>query len=204
MEPVLNVKERLTGKRSELKQLRNQGLIPGIVYGKNYDNVPVSVGQNELQKQVREHGRNSIYQIELQGKKQKVMIRDVQTDKVTNNIIHVDFLAVDEDTEIEATISVNLVGEAEGIRDGGVLQQLMYEINIVAKAEDIPEKIDIDISELNIGDTITIEEVTPHYPFTINHPETDAIVTILPPQQTDDAEADAGEEEPATAENPEE
>ena len=205
MEPVLNVQERVTGKRSELKKLRSEGYIPGIVYGKNFTNIAVSVAQNELQKQVREYGRNSIYEIELQGKKQKVMIRDVQTEKVTNNIIHVDFLAVDEDTEIEATVAVNLVGDAPGIADGGVLQQLMFEINIVAKAEDIPEKIDLDISNLNIGDTITVEEIASLYPFTINHPETDAIVTILPPQQTDDAEtAEAAGETEESAEADEE
>lgn len=203
MVPVLKVAERTVGTRAQLNELRNKGLIPGVVYGKNFPTTHVSVDQIDLLKQVREHGRNSLYAIELQGKQQKVLVRDVQRDNLTNHILHVDLMAVEENTEIEATVNVTLVGEAEGARDGGVLQQLMYEMNITAKAEEIPESIEIDITDLQIGDAITIEQLAARYPFTINHPETDAVVTILPPKQEENI--DTGEEqEPGIPDNPEE
>ena len=166
--------------------------------------LPVAVAENELQKQIREHGRNAIFQVEVQGQKQKVLIREVQIDKVTNKMIHVDLMAIDEETEVDTTVPVHLVGEAVGVREGGIVQHLLYELEITAKAEEIPEKIDIDISELDIGDTILVEQIAPNYSFKINHEGTEPIVTILPPE-TSDAETDTGEESTGTQdENPEE
>lgn len=204
LEPVLNVQERLAGKRSVLTKLRNEGFIPAIIYGKNVSSIPVAVAENELQKQIREHGRNTIFQIEVQRQKQKVLIRELQTDKVSNKMIHVDFMAVDEDTEVDTTVPVHLVGEAVGAREGGIVQHLLHELEISAKAEEIPEKIDIDISQLDIGDTILVEQIAPNYPFKINHAGTEPIVTILPPE-TSEVETDTGEESTGTQEeNPEE
>lgn len=203
LEPVLNVQERLAGKRSVLTKLRNEGFIPAILYGKNVASLPVAVAENELQKQIREHGRNAIFQVEVQGQKQKVLIREVQIDKVTNKMIHVDLMAIDEETEVDTTVPVHLVGEAVGVREGGIVQHLLHELEITAKAEEIPEKIDIDISELDIGDTILVEQIAPNYSFKINHEGTEPIVTILPPE-TSDAETDTGEESTGTQdENPE-
>ena len=156
---TLTVQERSNNKRSDLKQLRNNGGIPAIVYGNGVKTESISVENTDLRKVIKEVGRNGIFPLNLDGETKNVMLRDYQIDKVTRDILHVDFLEVNKHTEIDTKVNVILKGTSIGEKAGAMAKQFVHELDITAKAEDIPDHIEIDITNLDVGDTIKVEDV---------------------------------------------
>ncbi|WP_144462619.1 50S ribosomal protein L25/general stress protein Ctc [Siminovitchia fortis] len=195
---VLKATERTSDRRSQLRELREQGGIPAIIYGYKTDNTPISIDSGEFIKTMREVGRNGVINLDVDGKKLNVVLHEYQEDPIKKEVIHADFLAVDMSQEIEANVRVELSGDAEGVRDGGVLQQILHEVVVTAKPDEIPEAISVDISGLGIGETISIGEIRGNYSITINHEDDETIATILAPR----VEAEEGTE-PSEAESEE-
>ncbi|RWR07190.1 50S ribosomal protein L25/general stress protein Ctc [Siminovitchia fortis] len=195
---VLKATERTSDRRSQLRELREQGGIPAIIYGYKTDNTPISIDSGEFIKTMREVGRNGVISLDVEGKKLNVVLHEYQEDPIKKEVIHADFLAVDMSQEIEANVRVELSGDAEGVRDGGVLQQILHEVVVTAKPDEIPEAISVDISGLGIGETISIGEIRGNYSITINHEDDETIATILAPR----VEAEEGTE-PSEAESEE-
>jgi len=191
---VLKATERTSDRRSQLRELREQGGIPAIIYGYKTDNTPISIDNGEFIRTMREVGRNGVISLDVDGKKLNVILHEYQEDPIKKEVIHADFLAVDMSQEIEANVRVELSEDAEGVRDGGVLQQILHEVGVTAKPDEIPEIINVDISGLGIGETISIGEIRGNYPITINHEDDEPIATILAPR----VEAEASEEETET------
>lgn len=189
---VLKAKERTSERRSQVRELREQGGIPAVVYGYRIENTPIAINMGDFMKTMREVGRNGVIDLDLEGKKLNVILHEYQEDPIRKEVIHADFLSVDMSQEIEASVRVELSEDAEGIKDGGVLQQIMHEINVTAKPDEIPEAIKVDISHLGIGETISIGEIRGKYSITINHEDDEAIATILTPRTEEEAE-EAGE-----------
>ncbi|WP_062110635.1 50S ribosomal protein L25/general stress protein Ctc [Bacillus niameyensis] len=194
MSTVLAAKDREHGRRSLLNQIRNRGDIPGIVYGYQTTNTPIYVNGSEFIKTMREVGRNGVISLDLNGKKVNAILHEYQEDPIKNEVIHADFLAVDMKQEIEALVRVGLLGEDVN-RGGGVVQQILYELSVTATPNKIPEAFEVDITNLEIGDSITIGDIRSNYDITINHDDIEAIVTVQPPR--------VEEEEPQTQENAE-
>ncbi|MBM7716697.1 large subunit ribosomal protein L25 [Bacillus thermophilus] len=189
---VLKAKERTSERRSQVRELREQGGIPAVVYGYRIDNTPIAINMGDFMKTMREVGRNGVIDLDLEGKKLNVILHEYQEDPIRKEVIHADFLSVDMSQEIEASVRVELSEDAEGLKDGGVLQQIMHEINVTAKPDEIPEAIKVDISHLGIGETISIGEIRGKYSITINHEDDEAIATILTPRTEEETE-EAGE-----------
>jgi large subunit ribosomal protein L25 len=189
---VLKAKERTGKRRSELRQLRRQGGIPAVVYGYKTENTPIAVDMGDFMKTMREVGRNGVIKLDLEGKNFNVILHEYQEDPIKKEVIHADFLAVDMTQEIEANVRVDLSGDAKGVKDGGILQQILHEMSVTAKPDELPEAIQVDVSELGVGETITVGEIREKHSITINHEDDEAIVTILAPRTEDDTE-DAGE-----------
>lgn len=191
---TLQAKKREDLTRRNTKQLRKEGLIPAVVYGKDQEAQTVSVDNIELLKTIRDEGRNAIISLEIENDKAvNVMVHEHQTDPVKGDLIHVDFFAVNLSEEMDVAVQVRLEGEAQGVKDGGVLQQPLFELQVRAKPADIPEEIAIDVSNLNIGDSLSIADLptTEEYEF-LEDPET-AVVVILAPdsaEEASDAEVD--------------
>lgn len=194
MSTVLTAKNREHGRRSLLNQIRKRGDIPGVVYGYQTPNTPISVNGSEFNKTMREVGRNGVISLDLDGKKVNAILHEYQEDPIKNEVIHADFLAVDMKQEIEALVRVGLLGEDVN-RGGGVVQQILYELSVTATPNKIPEVFEVDITNLKIGDSITIGDIRSNYDITINHDDIEAIVTVQPPR--------VEEEEPQTQENAE-
>ncbi|WP_042453829.1 50S ribosomal protein L25/general stress protein Ctc [Neobacillus dielmonensis] len=193
MTAVLQAKERKELRRSALRKLRENGDIPAVVYGSKLESRPVFVSSADLTKTIRTVGRNGIISLDIDGSKQDVILSDYQEDHIKREILHVDFLAVDKTSKITVDVRLVLTGEAAGVKDGGVLQQPFHELSITATPDQIPQQIEMDITNLQVGETLLIEDIPFQGQFTINHEAADVIASILPPKQEE--EINAGEQQ---------
>lgn len=183
---VLKAMERTDFRKSALTKIRKSGHIPAIVYGSEMENRPIYLDGSQFLKTIKKVGKNGIITLDLDGKKKDVILSDYQEDPITKEIIHLDFRAIDMDTEIQTTVRVDLVGEAAGVKDGGVLQQPLFEIAVTGKPRQIPSAIEVDISGLQVNETLTVGDIKGNYSFTIDHEDDETIASILPPKQEEE------------------
>jgi len=180
----LKAKQREDLKSSATKALRQAGQIPAVVYGKDKESTTISVDSLELIRTVREEGQNAIISLDIEDSKTvDVMLYDYQMHPVKDEVTHADFYIVDLTEEMDVEVIVRLEGEAEGAREGGILQQPLFELQVRATPRAIPEEIVIDVSALEIGDTITVADIQVEGDYTIlDEPDT-AVATVLPPEE---------------------
>lgn len=189
-------------RRSDLTAIRNSGKVPAVMYGYGQKNVSVKVDEVEFIKVIREVGRNGVIDLGVGSKTIKVMVSDYQFDPLKNKITHIDFLAINMSEERTVEVPVHLVGEAVGAKEGGVVEQPLFDLEVTATPENIPEYIEVDISELNINDSISVEDLKTKGDFTIENDENDSVVTVVPPteepseEEIEEMEGDSEAEEP--------
>ncbi len=193
MSHVLVAKERTDFKQSTLRQLRENGEIPAVVYGSENSSKAISINNADLKQTLKQIGRNGIISLDCQGEQYQVMLSEYQKDPVKNELYHADFLIVDMSEEVQANVRVNLVGKSSGVKDGGVLQQSLHELTISAKPGDIPESIDIDVSKLEVNETLYVSDITVNEGVSINHSGDEVIASILAPRQ--EREISTGEQQ---------
>jgi large subunit ribosomal protein L25 len=193
------------GKEASRK-LRQKGLIPAICYGPKTDPVPLTLDTKELMKTVH-MGDNVLIDLMIQdGKKagQKVVVvRDLQIDPIRDQYIHVDLFEVVMDEEISVEVPIVLVGKPEGVKVGGVLEQITRDVTVECLPADIPQSIDVDVSHLDIGDTIHIADIELGRVKVLVDPTT-TIVTVVPPTVERVVVEEGVEEELAEVEKAEE
>lgn len=197
MTSVLQAKERKEFRGSALTRIRRGGNIPAIVYGPNLESKSIYFSEAEFTKTIRETGRNGVILLDVEGNQHNVILSDYQEEPIKNAIIHVDFLAVDMSKEITTNVRVTLVGDAAGVKDGGVMQQSLHEVSVTAKPDNIPPSIDVDVTSLQVNETITIADIKSNRSYEINHSEEEVIASILPPRQEE--EIHSGEKQDAEA-----
>lgn len=176
---TLVAQERKDFKKSSLKELRNDGEIPAVVYGRGISTKSIYFKNADLRNVIKAVGRNGIISLNLAGESKNVILRDYQDQALTREVLHVDFLQVDKHTEIDTKVSVVVRGTSNGEKAGGIFKQFLHELNITAKANDIPDSVEIDITDFEIGHTERIADLKNVYSnFTINHEDEEAIVMI--------------------------
>ena len=185
MNAVLKAKERKEFRHSTLTQLRNEGNIPAVVYGAQAQTISIYLSEADLLKTIKDVGRNAVISLDVEGQKQNVILTDYQSDPLKKGIVHVDFLAVDMSQEINATVRVVLNGEAAGVKDGGVLQQSIHEISVTATPNNIPQTLDVNVTNLQVGETVTIADINADK-YKVNHEQDEVIASILPPRQEEE------------------
>jgi large subunit ribosomal protein L25 len=161
--PDLVAEARTGTGKGAARQARREGKVPGIVYGGGVDPLPIQIPFNELLKRLKA-GRflSTLFNLKVEGQDDvRVICRSVQRDVVKDLPTHVDLMRLKRTSKIALFIPVEVTGEeaAPGIKRGGVLTMVRPEVELVVTAGDIPDHITIDISGLNIGDTITISSV---------------------------------------------
>lgn len=167
-------------RRSVLNQLRSNGYIPAVAYGNKEETTAISVKKGELLKLLRDKGRNVVIDLTIDGAVKKAILGDYQVDRLTQDVIHADFLFVDRTSEIETKVPVVIEGEAEGTKVGGVLQLTLHELDITANVTKIPDQITLDVTSLAIGDTIKIEDIRDQFQsIRINHEDEETIVSVV-------------------------
>lgn len=181
---LLQAEERTELKTRASKRLRKEGFVPAIIYGKNIDSVPIKVRSDELRRVVKEHGRNAIITIQLNGDKSyNAIIKNIFFEKMKNDLQHVDFQHVSMDEEIKAVAPIRIVGREAIESKRLVLIRQIDEVKIVGLPQDIPEHVEIDVSDMEAGDTVTIGDIK--YPDGITPDEdTDGVVlTVSEPKE---------------------
>ncbi|WP_415363577.1 LSU ribosomal protein L25p [Mammaliicoccus lentus] len=191
--------------RSSLRKLRASGIIPAVVYGYGAKNTSVKVDEVEFIKTIREVGRNGVIELGVGSKSIKVMVSDYQYDSLKNQITHVDFLAINMKQELTVDVPVVLVSEAVGASEGGVVQQPLFDLQVTTTPDAIPEHIEVDISELAIGDSYLVGDLDATDKYAIENDKEEAVVTVVPPTEepAEDAEETAAEDADAVSQEAE-
>ncbi len=192
---MLVAEKRKETKKTILKKLRSEGKIPAVVYGRSIHTESILINNSDLRNVIKEVGRNGIFSLNVDGNSKNVILRDYQNNPVTKEIIHVDLLQVDQNTEIDTRVSVILKGTSNGEKVGGVAKQFVHELDITAKANDLPDFIEIDITEFEIGHSVRVADIRKEYSnCTIKHEDDETILSI------DYVKAQANEEEESEVE----
>lgn len=192
----LKVEERATRPRSLRNKLRHEGKIPAVVNGYKVESTTISIDEREFSKLLRENGANTVFAIELGGKKVNTLLRDTQVDTFTHDLTHVELLSVNLTEETEAETEVTLVGEAAGVKAGGVLTQTLYTATVSATPEKLPEGIEVDISGLEIGQSISVGDLPKNADYTIVTDAEEQIAAIQEAQELPEEEEVAEGAEP--------
>lgn len=175
--------------KSATKQVRNSGRVPAVVYGQGKEPKSISVDSIELVKTVRDEGRNAIISLDLDNSESvDVMLHDYQIDPIKDELIHADFYVVNMSEEMDVEVSLRFEGEAQGAKDGGVLQQPLYTLQVRAKPSNIPEEITVDVSSLEIGDSLTVADLSTSGSYKILDEQDTTVATIVAPDTLDDVE----------------
>ncbi len=196
MSTSIKAKAREAHKRSVKTELRKTGYVPAIVYGFKTESTPIAVNEKELEKTIRTEGRNAILSLDVDGKKVNAVLKEVQKEPLKGKLIHLDFLAVSMRQELEVEVPVVATGTSVGVKEGGVLQQPNRELKLTVKPSDIPENIEVDITELAIGDTLTVGDIRDKVDFTIVDEDDVVLVTVSTPVSEAELEADLETTEP--------
>ena len=153
-------KRELSTKKSFVKGLRRNGDIPGIYYSHDSkESIPFIVTQKVLREALKSDAQ--VYKINVGSKSRDVIIKSIQYHPITEEMTHIDLYGVDMDKKVAVKVPITIVGQSIGIKEeGGVLNQSMTEIEIECLPQDIPQNIDADISDLAIGDTLRLENIT--------------------------------------------
>lgn len=188
MSTVLEAKKRETGARSILTEVRNNGGVPGNLYGYKTDATAITVNERELMKIFQATGQNGVFKLSLDGKTINAVVSEVQRSALKGFISHIDFQAINMSEELEVEVPVLIVGDAAGVKEGGVLSQPNRELKIKVKPSDIPESIEVDVSALNIGDTLSLADVRDKIDFEILNEDDYTLATVTPPAEEVDSE----------------
>lgn len=184
----LYCKKRDVKSRGYLNELKRQGWVPAVVYGKDEKNLAIAVKSKDLSKGFKESGARGVFSLDIEGEKNpfNVLFREIQKDPISGEIVHVDFMTVKMDEKVHSTISIQILGEDELSAKGKALQILNRDIQIFCLPADIPEHLTIKVSGLDIGDKITAGEVEfPAGVELIDDAET-VIVNVLAPTKAEE------------------
>jgi large subunit ribosomal protein L25 len=205
--------------KQDARRLRHQGLIPAVVYGQRAETIPIALDPQELIKVLHGGaGERTLINLTIEGLQdgpitKTVILKDKQIDPLKRTLLHVDLYTITMDEEISVGIPVRIVGKAAGVALGGILEQVLREIEVKCLPADIPLSIDVDVSALNIGDSLHVADITLEKAKILADPG-QTVVTIVPPKEevvaaveevvAEEAEAEAAEEKEEAEEEKEE
>lgn len=204
--PTIEAQARTGTGKGAARSTRREGLVPGVIYGGGETPVPIALKFNELLKMLKKgRFKSQLLTIAVDGKEMRVVCKDVQRDVVKDLPVHVDFQRLTERSRIDLYVTVDFhnQGACPGIRRGGTLNVVRHEVELNVRAGSIPEKIDVDLAGLQIGDSIKISNVSLPQGVTPTIRDRDFVIaTIATPSGfvASDDEEESGEEEVAEAE----
>ncbi len=196
---VLNaIKREKTGKETA-KKLRKQGFIPAIIYGAHEEPLPIAVKFNELEKTlIRYKGETILFNLQIQNGEtisKQAILKDYQIHPVTDKIIHIDFLAIHPGETLTIDIPLEFVGKPEGVSKGGVLEIHLHEVTVECTPANIPDKIQVDISNLDLGDVLHVKDLeVPEGVKIVDDPE-ETVVTIAAEEKEEETFEESTSEE---------
>jgi large subunit ribosomal protein L25 len=192
----LEVRVREERGSAAARRLRKTGFVPGVVYGGNAEPTAIAVAERELRKALTtDHGLNAIMDVKLNGDTRPVILKEYQRDPLTGRVAHVDLVVVRLDRPIQTAVTVELVGESVGAKEGGVLQQVAREITVEALPMEVPDRIEADVSGLAIGDSLRLADLpTIEGVRFVDDPDETVIATVTVPTRIEEPEPEEVEE----------
>lgn len=195
----LSVAKRESTGKGAARKLRASKAIPGIVYGAKIEPVTVSVDLNTFDKVIRENGTTGLFfdlKIEDEAGRM-VMLKEIQMDPFGLRYQHIDFHEIDMDATVSVVVPVEVEGISAGVKEGGMLQIIRRDLEVICKPKDTPESIKLDISELEIGDSIHVADIDLGAEIEIPFETNFTVVTIVPPDSGSDDEEESAAAEAA-------
>jgi len=201
---ALNGKRRDALGKGGARKARAAGDIPGVLYGHGEAPIPVNVGAREFQVALHTHkGGNAIVNLSLGGSEYTALIRDVQYDPVSHHIMHLDFQHISLTETIEVSVNLHLTGLAVGVKDGGgILEHILRDVEVRCLPTAIPPRIELDVSALNIGDSIHVRDIVMPEVTILTDPDP-TVATVVPPTVMEEKPAEEVAATEATAAEPE-
>ncbi|MBO8127785.1 MAG: 50S ribosomal protein L25/general stress protein Ctc [Peptococcaceae bacterium] len=200
----MKVEQRDDRGRSARNRLKVEGKIPAVVYGRKIGSVAIAVEGRVLESILSNFGGKALIEMEIprngETAKYHTIIKELQRHPYKQEILHVDFQQISLEEELETTTALHLVGDAAGAEKGGVVEQLLWEVEISCLPTNIPEYLEVDISSLDVGETLHVAQINPPEGVKIlTDPDTVVASCYLEKAETE-AEEEAGEEETAGGE----
>jgi len=186
------------------RKARAAGQIPGILYGHGETPIPVALGAREFQVAMHHHrGGNAIVNLSVAGGEYTALLRDVQYDPIDHSILHLDFQHISLTETIEIEVSTHLTGIPVGVKDGGgILEHIMRHVDVRCLPTAIPAHIDVDVSALNIGDSVHVRDLQVADVTVLTDPDA-TVATVVPPTVVEETAATTEEAAPAAEGEPE-
>jgi large subunit ribosomal protein L25 len=201
----LIAKKRDLEGSSNARRLRNEGTLPGVIYGAEKEPVSVEFNSHDFE-QVLHHSASEslLIEIELEGEGAvRVLVKDVQHHPVTSDLVHVDMMRVTAGKPITVDIQLELTGEAEGVKAGGILDHVMHSIGVECLPRDMVESFEVDVSELEIGQSLQVSDLKLGPKFKILVDADSIVAGVAAPRVEEEAEEEAAEGAEGAASEPE-
>jgi large subunit ribosomal protein L25 len=181
-EITINANKRETAGKGVARKLRASGRIPGVYYGKGKETIPIDIESKSFEYLMHKtRSSNLIVNLNVDGNSTKALVRDIQHDPIGNSILHVDFYSIALDQEIQLMVPINFIGVSNGVRnEGGIQQSIMRELEISCLPDKIPASVDVDVSEMSIGDSIHVRDIVLEGVEIVSDLKR-TVVTIIPP-----------------------
>ncbi len=201
----LQAQERRERGKNAARRLRASGMTPAVLYGEGNEaggSTALAVPTKIVDYTLHHFGDNALYNIAIDGNTSTARVVDAQRDPVSGRLVHVDFAPVNMSERIEVTVPLHVTGEAPGAEEGGVLQQVAYEVQVESLPGDIPQEITLDVSSLGMNENLTLGDLTlPEGVTLLSEPEEVAVTVTAPTEiSEEDMEAAGIVEEPSDEE----
>lgn len=181
---TIKADSRIASGKGGARKLRASGEVPGVIYGRGREPESLAIQLGELEKALASaHGdiKSTVFTVSVNGKNTSALIRELQRHPSKLNILHVDFLEVHAGERITLLVPIRLVGSARGVREGGVLDQAVREIEIEVLPRHIPDHIDLDVTELDIGKSLQVDDIAADH-FEVLTDGSTTICSVIPPR----------------------
>ena len=201
METKLTAERRDGRGKGVARKLRAEGRIPAVLYGHDQESTPLSVDGHDMFRVLHTSaGANVLVDLKVDGTEHLVLPREIQRNHIRGTIVHVDFLVVSRTETIQVNVEIVDVGEAPGVKQGGVVDHHLRELLVECFPQDVPEHIEADVSGLDLGDTLHVSDlVAPKGVQILTNPEDSVLAVIVPAVLRTEADLTIAGEEPAAA-----
>lgn len=189
---ILAVSKRDRIGKIGAKKVRKEGGLPAVVYGRETDPISLTIIPADLKKALAtEAGENTLLELQIKGGGEEIsklaILRNTQYDHLTNRPIHFDFQEILMKEKLTVKVPIRIVGKAEGVKTGGILEEILREIEVECFPNQIPNVFEVDVSKLGIGDSIHVRDLSVSEGVTLLHDPNDTVVTVLAPKAEEEA-----------------
>ncbi|MCC3144418.1 50S ribosomal protein L25 [Halanaerobium sp. Z-7514] len=191
----IEVELRTESGKGVARKIRRDGKIPGVVYGRGKEAKSIKLDPSDIEKLLFSNAIIDLTIAEDDGEESTVIIKDFQKSVIKRELLHVDFQYISMDEKITVSVPLHLEGTAAGVHDGGVLQQLLRNVDIDALPAEIPSEVTIDISELGIGDSLSAADLDLPEGIDLITDSDEVIVTVVTPTELSEEDEEEEEEE---------